>query len=81
MANYFEYSICDVTDPEKVGTGTGEDKNGNLRICISLEGIKINPELHPDYNEVNWIALTPECARELYLLLGSLEHLFRGERK
>lgn len=74
MANYFAYSVIEVTDPEQVGVSSGNNEAGDTRICVSLTGIKINPELEG----YDWIALTPECARDLYEMLGCYKHLWEN---
>lgn len=71
MANYYDYSISDVTDPEAVGLGFGVAPDGSERICISCSGKPINPDLlqvNPAH-QLDWMALTPECARHLYEML------------
>jgi len=76
MANYYDCSLRDVERTEKVGVGTGTAPDGSLRICVSLEGPAINPELDPRWSVTNWAALTPACARELYKQLRALRHLW-----
>jgi hypothetical protein len=91
MANYYDFSVVDVTDPDCVGVSTGDGPNDSPRICISLEGAPINSHIvdrvvsidsstwAPDgrtWVDVNWRALTLTCAKELYELLGSLKHLW-----
>jgi len=76
MANYYEYSIADVTDPECVGVGSGDAPDGSMRICVSMEGEPINPELDSSWHKVDWRALTPACARSLYEQLTMVRHLF-----
>lgn len=84
MANYYEYSAHEVTNPEQIGVGTGDTTSGRLsdgpegelRICISL-GQK--PIAWPDGQQpegYDWIALTPECARVLAELLDGYRHLW-----
>jgi hypothetical protein len=79
MANYYEYSIADVTDPDCVGIGTGKGPDGSCRICVSMEGKPVNPELDSSWHEVGWKALTPACARSLYAQLTMLRHLFEQD--
>jgi len=91
MANYYEFSIADVTNPDCVGVSVGDDPNDSPRICVSLEGTPINTQIvdrvvdidgsawSPNgrtWADVNWRALTLTCAKELYELLGSLKHLW-----
>lgn len=79
MANYYEWSIADVTDPDKVATAHGDAPDGTPRICISLEGEPIHPHIASEWHGdggVNWRALTPRCARTLYRLLGMAKHQF-----
>jgi hypothetical protein len=71
VANYYDYSISDVTDPEAVGLGFGVAPDGSARICISCSGKPINPELlqvDPTH-QLDWVALTAECGKHLYEML------------
>ena len=72
MANYYDYSVIDVTDVRHVGLGFGDAPDGTERICVGLAGAKINQDLRvlePGLVDQNWIALTEKCARDLYELL------------
>jgi len=79
MANYYEYSIQDVTEPECVGVGFGDAPDGTARICISMEGEPVNPELDSSWHKVGWKAITPACARSLYEQLTMVRHLFEQD--
>ena len=81
MANYCEYSVIDVTDTEDVGVGLGDMPDGTPRLCVALAGATINPTLHESVRAANWIALTPECAAELYALLSQCAHLWDVPRR
>lgn len=80
MANYFEYSVRDVTDTEAVGVGTGQAPDGSVRICVALEGVKVNANLAPMYSEINWSALTADAAKQLYELLTIVRHLWEVKK-
>jgi hypothetical protein len=79
MANYYEYSIQDVTEPECVGVGCGDAPDGSARICISMEGEPVNPDLDSSWHKVGWKAITPACARHLYEQLTMVRHLFEQD--
>ena len=79
MANYHEYAVREVTDPEAIGVGVGDAPDGSVRVCISLEGTPINPGLAPEWQGINWASLTPACARTLFEALEVTRHLW--ERK
>ena len=72
MANYYEYSIKLVSNPDHVGVGLGDAPDGKEVICVGLEGAPINPELPENAKATGWIALTPECAKELLRILKTL---------
>jgi hypothetical protein len=69
MANYYDVSIADVTNPDLIGFGHGDTPSGEKRICISLEGDAINTHLDESWTRVDWRALTEDCARHLYEML------------
>ena len=69
MANYFDYSQRTQDDPEQIGVGLG-DNDGREYICVA----GIAP---PDSDTLDWVALTPECAKHLFELLKIVEHTFK----
>lgn len=78
VANYHNYAVGEVTDPDRVGIGLG-DHAGKPRVAVSLHGAPINNELDPMWREVNWRSLTPECAQRLYELLHSIRHIWERD--
>lgn len=67
--NYYTCCILACDNVELIGVGTGETPEGEPRICVALEGAPIHPHVDGAYRAANWIALTDECARELFHLL------------
>ena len=69
MANYYENCTVIQNDPEEIGVGLG-DHEGRDYICVA--GLTGNHEPGLD-----WAALTPECAKELFESLKIVEHTFK----
>lgn len=80
MANRHEISIRECIVPELIGVGTGETPEGELRVCISFEGKKINPDLNRDWQDINWTSLSIECAKELFETLKVMKHLWEPKK-
>lgn len=80
MANYHEWSHLEVVEESGVGVGTG-DSGGEPRICVSLEGVEINAQLASSTKALNWVSLTPACAKELYEQLTLVSHFWKEEQK
>lgn len=79
MPNYHEISTRRADDEEKVAVGLGEDEEGRLRICVSLEGLPIHADLAPEWDEARWVSLSPEATLKLYRQLEQVRHLFLPE--
>lgn len=84
MANYHEYAITEVTNPETVGVGVGDTTSGlqsagpigETRICVSLGATPIAwPEgQRPD--GYDWVSMTPLAVRALVEQLNMFRHLW-----
>lgn len=72
--NYLDHSHSIVSNVEAIGSGHGDKGEANF-ICIMLP-YEDNPFFN-GYEEkrsgrYNWYALTPEAAKELYILLKGM---------
>lgn len=86
MANWYEWSVLEVTDTDLVCVGTGytpalREHNRALRICVSLTGDDINQDIADSAKDEHWVSMTPACAKELYELLGTLKHLWEHQTR
>lgn len=77
MANYYHFCTHEVLGG--VAVGTGDSHCGELRICISLPGKRVNKHLHADHQLDRWSALSSGCARELFELLENVSHLWEDD--
>jgi hypothetical protein len=68
--DYHARSIRTITDFSEVGVGVGDDDAGTVHVYVSL------PHEANRACDDQWIALSLECARDLYLTLRSLHHVF-----
>jgi hypothetical protein len=69
MANYYEWCVLMARNPELIGEGLGTTPRGEKVICVSIQGRPINRNLPQSAKDLNWMALTEECARSLFRTL------------
>ena len=63
--DYYAVSVRDVSDLDLVGCSWHEAPDGKDRFFLSLEGVTINTDLDPEWQAINWSALSLPCAEAL----------------